>query len=783
MRRLAEWLYGYRVAAVLLIAAVTVWLGVSLRNVDISTHFLDLYPYNDPNFKLFRQYPKFGTPLTVTLLIKVKHGDIYNPETLAKIHDATEMFSFVPGVDNDGIVSIASRKAKHVRPTPTGFTSEYLMLGATPKTPEQVADLRARLRDTPGIIGRLVSTKENAALVQATFIERLVDYGAIFTSIMNMAKKLSDSNHEVYVAGDPILTGYIYQYTRRAFAIFAIGLSIMVMLLVLYFRNFTGVVVPTLVAVISLVWGFGLAAVLGINLDLLMVVVPVLLMGRAHSHSIQMCERYFELSHKLRDKKQACIGSLASLFPPGTVGIVCDASGILLISLAPIPLIQKVAYVCVVMSLTFIITALITTFLLLSFLPVPRNIQKLLLQSENVRGVSLPIFKFINFFSANPRRAFATCLFFLALTISSAWAALHRNLGDVNPGTSLLWPQSPYNQAVAEINRSFPGYDVLQVVLESSKELGTEGAVGLDTLARFENYMQQDPQVGGTFSFADMVPGMNMLLNGGLPRWDSVPVDPKAAPVVARLAMTGASASDFDPWVTPRLDAANVDVWYKDHRGATIERALYRAQSFVDSNQELLAKNGLTLRVAAGELGLLAAINHTVGRYEIITVILISLVIFGIASFIYQSLTAGLVLLVISNIAYLLTSAIMYLKGIGLNVDTFPVAAVGIGIGIDYNIYLMSRMCEEYLVNPDYSSLIPASILTTGKAIFFTCETMVVGVVMWYFVSDLRFQAEMGLLLGSVMIAHAVLALFFQAAMMQLLQPQFIKKGLIFRRG
>ena len=102
------------------------------------------------------------------------------------------------------------------------------------------------------------------------------------------------------------------------------------------------------------------------------------------------------------------------------------------------------------------------------------------------------------------------------------------------------------------------------------------------------------------------------------------------------------------------------------------------------------------------------------------------------------------------------------------------------GIGIDYNIYLMSRMCEEYRVNPDYAKLIPASIFTTGKAIFFTAVTMVVGIILWYFMSSLRFQADMGLLLSAVMMAHVILALFFQAAFMMLLQPKFIQKGLFF---
>jgi hypothetical protein len=129
--------------------------------------------------------------------------------------------------------------------------------------------------------------------------------------------------------------------------------------------------------------------------------------------------------------------------------------------------------------------------------------------------------------------------------------------------------------------------------------------------------------------------------------------------------------------------------------------------------------------------------------------------------------------------AKFMTAAVMYLMGIGLDVNTLPVAAVGMGIGIDYNIYLMSRMCEEYRLNPDYAQLVPRSVVTTGKQIFFTSTSMIGGVVIWYFLSSLRFSADMGLLLSAVMFAHVILALLFQAAVMRILQPRFIGKGLM----
>ncbi|HEV8720169.1 MAG TPA: MMPL family transporter [Candidatus Binatia bacterium] len=778
MRLWAERLYYYRLAATIVVALLTVFFAWEVKHLDISTRFSDLYPRNHPHIKVFEKYPAFGSPFTVSIVIEVKKGTIYNPKTLQKIQEATRLIDLIPGVDHDQILSLASRKVKHVEATIGGIQATNLLVGAVPNTPEEIATLREKARSTGGVVGALVSFREDAALIQATFIERLTDFDVIFTSVNDIIKKLQDVDHEIHAAGQPMLTGWVYHYQQEMYVIFALGLLAMGFFLVMHFRNVAGVVTPLVVGIVSAIWGFGFAGLLGYNLDPLIIVVPVLLVARALSHSVQMCERYFEIYNEIGDIRKASVESLVSLFPPGVVGIVCDAAGLFIIAIAPIRLIEKLAYVCGLWSLSLVITAVLLTFLLLSYLPPPKNVQKVVLSSARKDGLLYRIFSFIALFSSTPRWAITTCVFFLVVTIGSGWWAFNRSVGDVNPGTPLLWPDSPYNTAIRKINERFAGFDVLQVVIEGKPE-SVKTSDGLNLMQRFQRYMELDPEVGATFSFADQVSQVNALFHGGFPKWNVIPETNADSAMIFQLSMTGSSPGDFDRLFTRDFSAGNVTVWYKDHRSGTVERALKRASSFMADNR----KDGggdLYVRLASGTIGLLGALNDTIGRLEIVTVILISLVIFAITTFIYRSFTAGLLLTVISNMAYLITSAIMYHLEIGLDVNTLPIGAVGMGIGIDYNIYLMSRMCEEYRINPDYSKLIPASIFTTGKAIFFTATTMVVGIILWYFMSSLRFQAEMGLLLSAVMLAHVILALFFQSAFMLILQPKFIQKGLFF---
>jgi uncharacterized protein len=779
VRQWAEWLYLWRLPALIIVALLTVFLGWEASKVDISTHFRDLYPASHPYVRLFDRFPTFGSPLTVSMVIRVRHGTIYNRRTIAKIQEATHLFDLIPGVDHDQIFSIASPSMTHVEATVSGIQTTFLMQAGVPQTAAEMAQLRHRIETTPGVSGTYVSNSGDAALIQATFVERLLNYGVIFDRVNAIVHKLQDKDHQVYAAGFPMLTGWVYHYRTQTYELFCLGFLAMVVLLAIYFRNLEGVLVPTVAGLASAVWGFGFAGVLGDNLDPLIIVVPILLVARALSHSVQMTERFLEIYQEVRDVREASIASLTSMFPPGLVGIMCDASGLFLIAIAPIGLIRKLAYMCGLWSLSLVVTAIIVTFLLVSYLPPAKNTADIVLSTKQRGGILLRVFKMIAACSSTKRRSATTALIFAVIGIVSAMAAAHRQMGDIHAGTSLLWPNSRYNRGVAEINHHFEGVNVFQVVMEGKGKHPLETYQALTLMRRFERYMRADPAVGGSFSFADMVPSVNRLYHSGQPKWNVVPVADVDAAMLCELSIAGAPTGEIEHWLRPGFTAAPISFWYRDHRGATIDRALARARSFIALHKAELKSNGLKMELASGSMGLRAANNEVIGRLEPVTVVLISLVIFVITAFVYRSVTAGLLLVLISNLAYLATAGVMYLAGIGLDVNTFPVAAVGMGIGIDYNIYLMSRMCEEYLANSNYAVLVPNSIFTTGKAIFFTATTMVIGVILWYFLSSLRFQADMGLLLSAVMLAHVALALFFQAAMMRILEPKFVATGSI----
>ena len=212
--------------------------------------------------------------------------------------------------------------------------------------------------------------------------------------------------------------------------------------------------------------------------------------------------------------------------------------------------------------------------------------------------------------------------------------------------------------------------------------------------------------------------------------------------------------------------------WYPDNKQNTVDHALASAEAAI-------AKVGIdhpdfTVRLGSGTIAIQQAINHVVERYHWLIMGLLNLVILLVSSYAYRSLVAGVVLLIPVNLSNMILTTCMSFMGIGLDINSLMVAAIGVGVGIDYGIYLLSRMCEEYQEREDYGASITAALTTTGKAIMFTASIMLIGILPWYFLSGLKFLADMGLLLVLVMLINMVIALVVLPLLVWLIKPKFV---------
>lgn len=278
-----------------------------------------------------------------------------------------------------------------------------------------------------------------------------------------------------------------------------------------------------------------------------------------------------------------------------------------------------------------------------------------------------------------------------------------------------------------------------------------------------------------TLSFADYMTETNRLYSGGNPKWALLDLTDDAIGAAGFAAMFGSSPINFSHVVDFNVQHSTVTLWYKDNIQATVDTALENARRAVETVGT--DHEDFTVRLATGVIPLQQAMNSVVERYHWFILLLLNGAILIISWLAYRSIMAAVILMIPVNISNYALGATMELLGIGMDINAVIVAVMGIGVGIDYGIYLLSRICEEYSArHHDLPAALTHALTTTGKAIMFTATVMLIGIVPWYFLSDLKFMADMGMLLVVIMLINMVLSLVVVPLLVWFIKPKFLAR-------
>ena len=780
--RLAAFTLRHRLLSAALIFGITAFFAVGLTNVELRTIFSDLFPKNHPYVKTYKDHPNFGNPLTVTMMVRVKDGTIYNAETLAKVWRMTRDIDLAPSVDHDQILSITTEKARYAEATPFGIDMKPLMEDKEPETEEEIAKFRAAVDKAPNVRIFMISPDETSTIITATFIEHSLDYGDTFKYVQNMVENETDDKHDILVAGQPMLTGWVYKYEVDMLRIFAITASALLLSLVIYMRNIPGVVTPLAVSIVAAIWGFGFVGWLGDPIEPLIMVVPLLLVARSFSHCVQFIERFYEIYHQIGDRRKAAELALGVMMAPGVLGIITDAAGLFLIAIAPIPVMERFAIFCGFWAAILVPANLFLTPILLSYFPAPKNVAILIGKSEQKTWHSriISLLRSISTLS-HGARARGTAVVVVILALVGGYLTTQVKVGNPVEGSNLLKITSDYNTAVRAINSQFPGIMTLEIVFEG-KSRGPEDrerilrqAEPVATMVQLQRFLEsQDPPPEATLSFGDYLPEANRLFSGGNPKWAPMDYNDEKVNAAVNALMIGTSPKAYSHVTNFSMENATVSLWYKDNKQDTVDIALKQTRAGLD----IIGLDAETFRVrlGTGAIALQQSVNDTVDTYQWYILLCLNIVILTTCSFAYRSFVAGIILLIPVNFSNVLLITVMVMMGIGLDVNTLPIASIGIGVGIDYGIYLLSRICEEFRDREHHGEAIQAAVTTTGKAIFFTASIVLIGILPWYFMSALKFLAEMGLLLVMIMLINMIIALIVLPLLVYLFKPKFVER-------
>ncbi len=772
LRRLDELIFTYPRVTLLIVASATALFAAQVPGVRMISDFADLLPQQHPYIKLHNEIrDTFGGANNVIVSVEVHQGTIFTNETLQRIHRITQGVDELPSIDHDLVSSLTHRNVRRVWLNPEGTvkSTPYYDPRRERYTESELDLMRAQVSADARVYGLLVSPDLRSALIRGTLHEGALDYERVFRHMQRIRAAEARAGVTIHVSGQPMLIGWVSSYVGQILQIFLFTVLIMLALLVLYFRKLYGIFLPILGIVLTATWGLGILSLLDYNLDPLMMVVPFLISARAMSHGIQLVERYYYELGRGDGAPSAARGAFESLFRPGSLGVVSDAIGLLLISLGSVPINDKLAVYASLWALSVIPTVLITVPVLLELLPPPRDIR---VRHNLMRALMTRIAAGV----VSRRAGLAILVGALLCYGLGGYLSTRVQIGESEPGSPLLYPDHDYNRSSKAINVAFPGAEELFVVGHTEDKGGLKRPEVIKALAGLQAHMLTDPALGGTKGLPDLITTVNRMTHYDDPRWTVIPGDARVAGGLLYMYMMSSPISGaLGEFLDPEERNANLVFYYKDHKAETIRRAIHMVKQWSDSTEAQIA--GFSLRLAGGLIGVTAAINEAAYETNLLVIPLVLLLIFASVSLFYWSLQAGWLMFLAMSFATILTYGYMGLAGIGINVNTVPIIAVGIGVGIDYSIYMMDRVRAEMETSGHIEQAVRRAVASTGVAIAFTATTLIGGVVMWVFLSDLRFQADAALLLIVILVLNAIAAMFLVPAWIVRFPPTFIREA------
>jgi len=768
-RKIAQFCIRSRFAIMLVIVALTLIFGFYATQTDIRTQFSDLQPPNHPYIKTNEEFKNtFGSANQVTLMVEVSEGDIFNHETLTVIQDLTTGLQYLDAVNQFQIISLATKKLKTIKASTEGIVAEPLMWPHLPETDAEIRRLKDLVISNPLVIGQYVSADLKSALVTVDFIDRLVDYNTVYPQITDLVAKLERPGMRIRIVGQPILAGLVINHLPETFRIVGYITLLIAIILLLTLGTLRGMLLPLLSGAISGVWALGLIQLFGINLDPLAIVITFLIAARAVSHAVQLILAFdHERASGISDPFEAARISLGKLLRPGILGLGTDAGAMLVVALTPIPLLQKAALMGTLWLGTMVICTIMMVPVILSWNKTHHAHRFVRLGAG--RGMSA-LLEWCSRMTSRRRSAIAILTLSVMILAGTAFFATDITVGDTNAGSPILWQDSTYNQDDAAINSRFPGSDRMFVVVAGTEENTLKRPDVLANVSSFQQYLEALPEVGAAVSIADIIRPVNMALHEGNPRYYKVADDPVGNAEMIYLATASSDPGDIDRFIDRKYTNGSVLIYFRDHKGDSIRRGIKTITDFEKNNP----MQGADYRLAGGLIGILAAVNEVILSGQLQSIALALLLLFAFCAIAYKTPQAGLFFLPIVVLSNTITFCFMSLYGIGLNINTLPVAALGIGLGVDYAFYISDRIAERYAAERNLQDSIHFGLTTAGRGVIITALSMVTSVALWYFFSSLRFQAEMGLLIALWMSVSAISSLLVIPSMIYVFKPRFL---------
>ncbi|NDZ18007.1 RND transporter [Variovorax sp. WS11] len=772
--RSGNWLertiFNHRALMLVLCFAASLWLGWQALHLRVNASYEEMFPQSHPYMRNYLEHREDLGALGNTVRIAVENtkGDIFDPAYLQVLAKVTDQVMVTKGVNRGWVKSLWLPTVRWTDVIAEGYAGGPVMPDGFDGSPAMLEKLRLNVQRA-NLAGQLVSPDFKSSMIVVPMLDhdpdtgKPLDYEEFGRVGMKALRALETDTVKVHAVGFSVLMVELIEGLRQVMLFFGLAVLLAGAIVYAYSRCLRSTLLLLAVSLLGVVWLLGLISLLDRALNPYSILVPFLIFAIGISHGAQKMNGIAQDVARGTHRYVAARYTFRRLFLTGLTALLTNVLGFAVLMWVDIPVIREMAFITSIGVTVLIFTKLVLIPVALSYIGVSHRAaqRRLALDQKRERSGGASGLAFVVRF-CEPR--WATAAIATAMLLACASWAIGRNMqvGDLDPGAPEVWPGSTYNRDVDFINRNFGlSSDQFAVMVATPRNGGQQ----YDTLIEMDRLgwlLQQDPDVQAVNSIAADVPHVNMGQFEANPKWLTIPRNSNAGVAVYTIyTQKGLELVNADYSLMP------VVAYLTNHKAETLARLLKTVEDFARK------RDSETIRFlpVAGSAGIEAVTNVVVRKahFEMLWLLYGAVALLCFVTF--RNWRAVIVALIPLLITALISEAVMVLAGIGLKVATLPVHALGVGVGVDYALYLLSVQLAMQRRGASLAQAYGAAVSFTGRVVALIGVTMAVGVITWT-ASPIKFQADMGLLLAFMFVWNMVGALVLIPALSYFLLRQ-----------
>lgn len=751
----------------IILLALTVFLGYNAANVGLDSRSEKYIPLEHEYIKNhLRHAGDLSSGLNnIKIVVESTNGDIFNAEYMETLRQINDEVFFIKGSDRSKLKSLWTPNVRWTEVTEEGFQGGPVIPATYNGDDESLEQLRQNILKS-GQVGRLVSNNFKSTMIDIPLYETDPE-----TNKALNPKELADTLEEkirdkynsetiaVHIIGFPKKMADLIEGAGNVATFFLMAIVITTVLLYVYSRCIRGTLIPVICSIVAVVWQLGVLNLIGYGIDPYSMLVPFLVFAIGISHGVQIINGIAIESGRGSNKEMSARLAFRGLYVPGMLALLSDAIGFLTLLFIEINVIQELAIAASIGVAVIIVTNLILLPLLMSYVGIS---QSGINHAEKVELAEPKLWKGIAKFT-QPKMASIAIIVAAALAVGGVIGSQNLKIGDLDKGAPELRQDSRYNKDNAFVVDNYStSSDVLVIMAETPAEKCATFEA-LDAMDRLMWEMENVPGVQSTVSLVSVTKLMGKAYNEGNPKWSALSRNQNILNSSVQRAPAG--------MLNQTCSMAPVIIFLNDHKAETLENAVKAAEEFAKGYEN---NENIQFKLASGNAGVEAATNEVIAKAQNLMLVFVYIVVSVLCFITFRSFRAVLCIITPLALTSILCQALMAQMGIGVKVATLPVIALGVGIGVDYGIYIYSRLEALLIEGLSLHDAFFKTLKTTGKAVSFTGLTLAIGVGTWIF-SPIKFQADMGILLTFMFIWNMVGSLILLPALSRfILKPESI---------